>query len=102
MENKDAVAKQVGVGAVIFHDLKNDRLNTFDFNLEEVVRFEGETGPYVQYTHARAVSLLEKAGFVPSETADYALNDDTSWEVVKLVQNTLKRSCLLGKNTNRQ
>ncbi|MFQ3542413.1 arginine--tRNA ligase, partial [Escherichia coli] len=50
LENKDAVAKQVGVGAVIFHDLKNDRLNTFDFNLEEVVRFEGETGPYVQYT----------------------------------------------------
>lgn len=86
LENKDAVAKQVGVGAVIFHDLKNDRLNTFDFNLEEVVRFEGETGPYVQYTHARAVSLLEKAGFVPLETADYALNDDTSWEVVKLVQ----------------
>ncbi|HFM6906412.1 TPA: arginine--tRNA ligase [Enterococcus faecium] len=86
LENKDAVAKQVGVGAVIFHDLKNDRLNTFDFNLEEVVRFEGETGPYVQYTHARAVSLLEKAGFLPSETADYALNDDTSWEVVKLVQ----------------
>ncbi len=86
LENKDAVAKQVGVGAVIFHDLKNDRLNTFDFNLEEVVRFEGETGPYVQYTHARAVSLLEKAGFVPSKTADYALNDDTSWEVVKLVQ----------------
>ena len=86
LENKDVVAKQVGVGAVIFHDLKNDRLNTFDFNLEEVVRFEGETGPYVQYTHARAVSLLEKAGFVPSETADYALNDDISWEVVKLVQ----------------
>ncbi|EMF0316283.1 arginine--tRNA ligase [Enterococcus faecium] len=86
LENKDFVAKQVGVGAVIFHDLKNDRLNTFDFNLEEVVRFEGETGPYVQYTHARAVSLLEKAGFVPSETADYALNDDISWEVVKLVQ----------------
>lgn len=86
LENKDVVAKQVGVGAVIFHDLKNDRLNTFDFNLEEVVRFEGETGPYVQYTHARAVSLLEKAGFAPSETADYALNDDISWEVVKLVQ----------------
>ncbi len=86
LENKDVVAKQVGVGAVIFHDLKNDRLNTFDFNLEEVVRFEGETGPYVQYTHARAVSLLEKTGFVPSETADYALNDDISWEVVKLVQ----------------
>ena len=101
MENKDAVAKQVSWGSH-FPRFENDRLNTFDFNLEEVVRFEGETGPYVQYTHARAVSLLEKAGFVPSETADYALNDDTSWEVVKLVQNTLKRSCLLGKNTNRQ
>ena len=86
LENKDVVAKQVGVGAVIFHDLKNDRLNTFDFNLEEVVRFEGETGPYVQYTHARAMSLLEKANFVPSADAHYALNDDSSWEVIKLVQ----------------
>lgn len=86
LENKDVIAKQVGVGAVIFHDLKNDRLNTFDFNLEEVVRFEGETGPYVQYTHARAMSLLDKAGFVPSEDQAYALNDENSWEVVKLVQ----------------
>ncbi len=43
LENKEEIAKQVGVGAVIFHDLKNDRLNTFDFTLEEVVRFEGET-----------------------------------------------------------
>lgn len=86
MENKDEVAKQVGVGAVIFHDLKNDRLNTFDFTLEEVVRFEGETGPYVQYTHARAMSILAKAGFTPNEAADYKLNDEASWEVVKLIQ----------------
>lgn len=75
------VAKQVGVGAVIFHDLKNDRLNTFDFNLEEVVRFEGETGPYVQYTHARAVSLLAKADFTPSADQEYALNDENSWKL---------------------
>lgn len=86
LENKDEVAKQVGVGAVIFHDLKNDRLNTFDFTLEEVVRFEGETGPYVQYTHARAMSILEKAGFTPDENAHYTLNDEASWEVVKLIQ----------------
>ncbi len=86
LENKNEVAKQVGVGAVIFHDLKNDRLNTFDFTLEEVVRFEGETGPYVQYTHARAMSILEKAGFTPDEKADYTLNDEASWEVVKLIQ----------------
>lgn len=86
LENKDVVAHQVGVGAVIFHDLKNDRLNSFDFNLEEVVRFEGETGPYVQYTHARAMSLLAKANFVPSETATYDLSDEESWEVIKLIQ----------------
>ena len=62
LPNKEQVAKQVGVGAVIFHDLKNDRTNNFDFNLEEVVQFEGETGPYVQYTRARAMSILRKAG----------------------------------------
>ena len=61
LENKEAVAHAVGVGAVIFHDLKNDRTNNFDFALEEVVQFEGETGPYVQYTHARAMSILRKA-----------------------------------------
>uniref|UniRef100_UPI00403F1A54 arginine--tRNA ligase n=1 Tax=Candidatus Enterococcus willemsii TaxID=1857215 RepID=UPI00403F1A54 len=86
LENKDEVAKQVGVGAVVFHDLKNDRLNNFDFTLEEVVRFEGETGPYVQYAHARAMSLLAKAGFTPDASASYALGDEASWEVIKLIQ----------------
>lgn len=86
LENKDEVARQVGVGAVVFHDLKNDRLNNFDFTLEEVVRFEGETGPYVQYTHARGMSILRKADFSAEVSADYRLNDDNSWEVVKLLQ----------------
>ncbi|MGL5884692.1 MAG: arginine--tRNA ligase, partial [Bombilactobacillus sp.] len=62
LTNKEQVAHAVGVGAVIFHDLKNNRTDSFDFNLEDVVRFEGETGPYVQYTHARAMSILRKAG----------------------------------------
>lgn len=86
MPNREEVAHQVGVGAVIFHDLKNDRLNNFDFNLEEVVRFEGETGPYVQYTHARAMSILEKAGFTVDAETVYALNDSDSWEIIKLLQ----------------
>lgn len=86
LENKEEVAHQVGVGAVVFHDLKNDRLNNFDFNLEEVVRFEGETGPYVQYTHARACSILRKANFTVDCTANLALNDEESWEVIKLLQ----------------
>lgn len=86
LANKDEVAKQVGVGAVVFHDLKNDRLNNFDFTLEEVVRFEGETGPYVQYSHARAMSILEKAQFDPANAQALALNDAESWEVIKLIQ----------------
>ncbi|GCF92282.1 arginine--tRNA ligase [Enterococcus florum] len=87
LPNKEEVARQVGVGAVVFHDLKNDRLNNFDFELEEVVRFEGETGPYVQYTHARAMTILDKAGFTPNPEAVYALNDGDSWEIIKLLQN---------------
>ena len=86
LANKDEVAKQVGVGAVVFHDLKNDRLNNFDFTLEEVVRFEGETGPYVQYSNARAMSILEKAQFDPANAQALALNDAESWEVIKLIQ----------------
>jgi arginyl-tRNA synthetase len=86
LANKDEVAKQVGVGAVVFHDLKNDRLNNFDFTLEEVVRFEGETGPYVQYSHARAMSILAKAQFDASNVQNFALNDSESWEVIKLIQ----------------
>ena len=87
LPNKDEVAKQVGIGAVIFHDLKNDRLNNFDFVLEEVVRFEGETGPYVQYTRARAMSILRKAGNPLTNSEDtYELNDAYSWEIIKLLQ----------------
>ena len=87
LPNKDEVANQVGIGSVIFHDLKNDRLNNFDFVLEEVVRFEGETGPYVQYTRARAMSILRKAGNPDINVDDvYALNDAYSWEIIKLLQ----------------
>lgn len=86
LPNREEVARQVGIGSVIFHDLKNDRLNNFDFVLEDVVRFEGETGPYVQYTHARAMSILRKADFTIDETKEYALDDKDSWEIVKLLQ----------------
>lgn len=83
LANKEAVAKEVGVGAVIFHDLKTDRMNSFDFKLEEIVQFEGETGPYVQYTYARAMSLMRKFGQAIDADVDYQLEDDYSWEVAK-------------------
>src|SRR5699024_2383960 len=70
-------------GAVIFHDLKTDRMNSFDFKLEEIVQFEGETGPYVQYTYARAMSLMRKYGQMIDADVDYQLEDDYSWEVAK-------------------
>lgn len=82
LSNKKQVAHDVGVGAVVFHDLKNDRMDNFDFDLEEVVRFEGDTGPYVQYTNARAQSILRKAHKEISMD-NLSLNDDWSFAVAK-------------------
>ena len=63
--NTDSIeetARQVGIGAVIFQELSNNRIKDYVFSWERVLNFEGETGPYVQYTHARAASVLRKAG----------------------------------------
>ena len=89
LTNKEQVAHAVGVGAVIFHDLKNNRTDNFDFNLEEVVRFEGETGPYVQYTHARAMSILRKAApQAQNEAAVFDTDvDDVTWDILKHLAN---------------
>ena len=86
LENKEEVARAVGVGAVKFYDLKTDRRNGYDFDLEAMVSFEGETGPYVQYAYARIQSILRKANFTPSADATYSLNDPESWEIIKLLQ----------------
>ena len=86
LENKEEVARAVGVGAVKFYDLKTDRRNGYDFDLEAMVSFEGETGPYVQYAYARIQSILRKANFTPSTDATDSLNDPESWEIIKLLQ----------------
>lgn len=86
LENKEAVAHAVGVGAVKFYDLKTDRRNGYDFDLEAMVSFEGETGPYIQYAYARIQSILRKADFQPNPEANYSLNDAESWEIIKLLQ----------------
>src|SRR3989338_7378867 len=61
LKNKEEVARQVGVGAIIFADLSNDRVRDINFDWDRMLSFEGETGPYLQYTHARACSILRKA-----------------------------------------
>ena len=86
LENKEAVARAVGVGAVKFYDLKTDRRNGYDFDLEAMVSFEGETGPYIQYAYARIQSILRKANFQPDAEATYSLNNPESWEIIKLLQ----------------
>ena len=83
LKHADEVAQQVGVGAVIFHDLKNERTNSIDFKLADVVKFEGETGPYVQYAHARAESILRKAGQPDFSHADHlTLSGDEAWGIL--------------------
>lgn len=61
LEHKEEVAAQVGIGAVVFQELSNNRIKDYTFSLEKTLSFDGETGPYVQYTHARACSVLRKA-----------------------------------------
>ncbi|WP_156011271.1 arginine--tRNA ligase [Streptococcus ruminantium] len=87
LENKEKVAHAVGVGAVKFYDLKTDRDNGYDFDLEAMVSFEGETGPYVQYAYARIQSILRKANFAPEVDNNYKLADTESWEIIKHIQN---------------
>lgn len=82
LENKEEVAKNVAIGSLIFHDLKNERLNNIEFSLEEMLKFEGETGPYVQYTHARACSILRKVVEANNLQAE-DLEGEESWALVK-------------------
>lgn len=98
LENKDEVARKVGVGAVVYHDLKNDRMNSFDFKLEDIVQFEGDTGPYIQYTYARACSLLDKYDGEIDLNDALSLTDDYSWEIVKLL-NDYQRIVLRAAET---
>ena len=96
LENKDEVAKRVGVGAVIFSDLSNNRIKDEIFDWNQILNFQGETGPYIQYTYVRTRSVLEKAGYIPSiEEIDFKqLLDEASNNIVKLIynfQNILKQ-----------
>ncbi|MBQ9267596.1 MAG: arginine--tRNA ligase [Clostridia bacterium] len=87
LEEKEEVAKMVGVGAIIFNDLANNRIKDEIFDWNQVLNFAGETGPYMQYTYVRTQSILRNAGYVP-ENADYSkLLDSEAIDVVKQLAN---------------
>lgn len=97
LDDKEEVAKKIGIGAVIFNDLYNSRIKDEIFDWDTMLNFNGETGPYMQYIYVRTRSLLEKAGYIPniSEVDFSKLDDEASLRVIKLIYNfedTLKQS----------
>ena len=86
LENKDEVARQVGIGAVVYTDLSANRIKDIDFRWERALNFDGESAPYVQYTHARCCSVLRKAGDLVNAAPDWsALTDDEAQALLRLL-----------------
>ena len=96
LENKDGVANAVGIGAIIFSDLKNRRIKDVNFDWDDILNFDGETGPYVQYTHARICSVIRKYGKEVNRDIDFLLlseNDEFSLvRKLELFPTTIKRA----------
>ena len=85
-KNVDEISKQVGVGAVVFQELSNSRVRDYTFSWERTLSFEGETGPYVQYTHARCCAVLRKANEEVTTDINYdLLSDGDAAEVLKVI-----------------
>lgn len=96
LENKDEVAKKVGIGAVIFNDLSNSRIKDEIFDWNTILNFQGETGPYIQYTYVRTKSIIEKSGnkFEDIQNSDIFRNikleylqDEEAQNILKLIYN---------------
>ena len=89
LEDKEEVAKKVGIGAVIFNDLSGARIKDEIFDWDTILNFQGETGPYIQYTYVRTKSVLEKAGYTPKfeDVKIENLLDEYSLEILKLIYN---------------
>jgi arginyl-tRNA synthetase len=92
-DNIDETARQVGIGAVVFNELSNNRIKDYVFNWDKILNFDGETGPYVQYSYARAASVLRKAEDagvkLPGANAEFdgsLLDSDASYSLIKLIE----------------
>ncbi len=85
LPNRKEVAEAIGVGAIIFNDLKNNRMHEVNFSWEEALNFEGETGPYVQYANARIQSLLKKSDFHEKDLSNINgqyIEGESAWELI--------------------
>ena len=89
LENKEEVAKKVGIGAIVFNTLSTATVKDQIFDWNTALNFQGETGPYIQYTYVRTKSVLEKAGYIPKfeEIKIENLLDEYSLEILKLIYN---------------
>ena len=89
LDDKDNIAKKVGIGAVIFNDLAQSRVKDEIFDWDTILNFQGDTGPYIQYTYVRTKSVIEKAGYIPEikDVKPDLLLDDSAWRVLKLIYN---------------
>ncbi|MGD9677502.1 MAG: arginine--tRNA ligase [Vulcanibacillus sp.] len=88
LANRKEVAEAIGVGAIIFNDLKNNRMNEVNFSWEEALNFEGETGPYVQYVYARVQSLLRKSNIIGNDLDNIFgefLEGEAAWELIHIL-----------------
>ena len=89
LENRDEIARKVGVGAIIFNDLYNSRVKDEIFDWDTLLNFQGETGPYMQYIYVRTKSLMEKANYVPDiSKVDFSLlKEDETIDIIKTLYN---------------
>ena len=99
LPNKEEVAEQVGVGAVMFGMLYNSRIKDITFSYDKVLSFEGETGPYVQYTYARCNSLIEKCGLVQGEIDYKGIDNEDAADVIRVLDR-FKDTLLDAANKN--
>lgn len=97
LENKEKIAETIGIGAIIFNDLYNSRVKDEIFDWDEMLNFNGETGPYLQYIYVRTNSILQKAGYIPKleDVTFEELNNESALNIIKLLyqfNDTIKQS----------
>ena len=100
LENKEEIAKKVGLGAVIFNDLANSRIKDEIFDWDTILNFQGETGPYIQYIFVRTKSILENSGYTPN-VQNVEISELMSEEAIDIIKNIYSFEDVLKSVTNK-